>query len=107
MSSPAFSRLAQFLQNEMRMSHIYQPLMLKLLLERGGRAPTRDIAAAFLSHDESQLDYYETIIHRMPGSCFENTDSCRGTETVTRWPHSCTSCLPTSTPSWCGCATTR
>lgn len=68
MSSPAFQRLAQFLQNEMRMSHIYQPLMLKLLLEHDGRASTRDIAAAFLSHDESQLDYYETIANRMPGS---------------------------------------
>jgi hypothetical protein len=51
----------------MRMSHIYQPLMLKLLLEQGGRASTRDIAAAFLSYDESQLDYYETITNRMPG----------------------------------------
>jgi ATP adenylyltransferase len=67
MSSAAFQRLAEFLQNEMRMSHIYQPLMLKLLLEHGGRASTRDIAAAFLSHDESQLDYYETITDRMPG----------------------------------------
>jgi hypothetical protein len=35
MSTPAFQRLAQCLQNEMRMSHIYQPLMLKLLLEGG------------------------------------------------------------------------
>ena len=41
---------------------------MKLLIELGGRAPTRDIAAAFLSHDESQLDYYETIINRMPGA---------------------------------------
>jgi ATP adenylyltransferase len=67
MTSPAFQRIAQFLQHEMRMSHIYQPLMLKLLLEQSGRASTRDIAAAFLSHDESQLDYYETIANRMPG----------------------------------------
>ena len=69
MSSPtAFQRLAEFLQNQMRMSHIYQPLMLKLLLEQDGRASTREIAAAFLSHDESQLDYYETITNRMPGA---------------------------------------
>jgi hypothetical protein len=51
----------------MQMSHIYQPLMLKLLIERGGRASTGCIAAAVLSHDESQLDYYETIVNRMPG----------------------------------------
>ena len=41
---------------------------MKLLLEQGGRASTRDIAAAFLGHDESQLDYYETITERMPGA---------------------------------------
>src|SRR5207249_12280669 len=57
----------------MRMSHIYQPVMLKLLIEHDGRVSTRDIAAAFLSHDESQLDYYETITNRMPGGRAEKT----------------------------------
>jgi ATP adenylyltransferase len=51
----------------MRMSHIYQPVMLRELLNSGGKANIRDIAAAFLSRDESQLEYYEQITKNMPG----------------------------------------
>jgi len=51
----------------MRMAHIYQPVMLKELLERGGKAKIRDIAAAFLARHESQLEYYEEITKNMPG----------------------------------------
>jgi len=49
------------------MSHIYQPVMLEVLLTRGGQATTRDIAAAFLTHDVSQLEYYEQTVKKMPG----------------------------------------
>ena len=62
-----FDTLLRFLQREMRMSHIYQPLMLRILLQNGGIATTRQIAAAFLAEDESQLEYYEAITTRMPG----------------------------------------
>jgi diadenosine tetraphosphate (Ap4A) HIT family hydrolase/5-methylcytosine-specific restriction endonuclease McrA len=65
--SLAFDRLRQFLQRDMRMSHLYQPLMLKTLLNGNGRASTRQIAAAFLAEDESQLDYYQAVTNRMPG----------------------------------------
>jgi len=51
----------------MRMSHIYQPVMISELLKSGGKASIRDIAAAFLSRDESQLEYYEQITKDMPG----------------------------------------
>jgi diadenosine tetraphosphate (Ap4A) HIT family hydrolase len=51
----------------MRMAHIYQPLMLKVLIQGSGRASIRDIASAFLAHDESQIDYYAEITKRMPG----------------------------------------
>jgi diadenosine tetraphosphate (Ap4A) HIT family hydrolase len=51
----------------MRMSHIYQPVMIKELLKSGGKASIRNIAAAFLSRDESQLEYYEQITKDMPG----------------------------------------
>ena len=51
----------------MRMAHIYQPLMLKTLVERSGWASVRDIATAFLSRDESQIEYYSEITKRMPG----------------------------------------
>ena len=36
--SAAFERLRQFISSEMRMSHIYQPVMIQTLLEHGGRA---------------------------------------------------------------------
>ena len=49
------------------MSHIYQPVMIKELLKRGGKANTRKIAAAFLARDVSQLEYYEQITKDMPG----------------------------------------
>ena len=66
--SSAFSRLRDSLDRQMRMSHLYQPVMLEVLLERGGTAQIRDIAAAILAHDESQIDYYEEVVNRMPGS---------------------------------------
>ena len=49
------------------MSHIYQPVMIRELLKSGGKAGIRSIAAAFLSRDESQLEYYEQITKDMPG----------------------------------------
>jgi diadenosine tetraphosphate (Ap4A) HIT family hydrolase len=63
----AFSRLRDFLDRQMRMSHIYQPVMLEVLLASGGVAGIREIVVAILAHDESQIDYYEEIVKRMPG----------------------------------------
>jgi diadenosine tetraphosphate (Ap4A) HIT family hydrolase len=51
----------------MRMSHIYQPLMIRTLLNHGGQASIRQIASQFLHKDESQLEYYEEITKNMPG----------------------------------------
>jgi diadenosine tetraphosphate (Ap4A) HIT family hydrolase len=59
--------LEDFIQNRMRMSHVYQPVMLMTLLENDGKASTRDIAKAILDHDESQIDYYEKIVGNMVG----------------------------------------
>jgi hypothetical protein len=50
------------------MSHIYQPVMIRELVKRGGKASIRNIAAAFLARDVSQLEYYEQITKGMPGS---------------------------------------
>lgn len=63
----AFKRLRDFIQKQMRMSHIYQPVMIRELLKGGGKANIRKIAAAFLARDESQLEYYEQITKNMPG----------------------------------------
>jgi ATP adenylyltransferase len=51
----------------MRMSHIYQPVMIRELIKRGGNASIHNIAAAFLACDVSQLEYYEQITKGMPG----------------------------------------
>lgn len=50
----------------MRMSHIYQPLLIKTLVEAGGSATVRQLAQEFVLEDESQLQYYENTIKRMP-----------------------------------------
>src|SRR5262249_61772065 len=72
MPSTSFERLKEFLLSEMRMSHVYQPLMIRTLLERGGAATRRDIARCLLAEDQSQLEYYEEITQRMPGRVLAN-----------------------------------
>lgn len=60
-------RLKHFLETEMAMSHVYQPIMIRTMLEGGGAATRRQIAAAFLGADLSQLEYYENVVTRYPG----------------------------------------
>jgi diadenosine tetraphosphate (Ap4A) HIT family hydrolase/5-methylcytosine-specific restriction endonuclease McrA len=62
-----YEDILEFVSNKMRMSHVYQPIMLKALLESGGRTSTTTIAKAILDHDESQIEYYERIIGNMVG----------------------------------------
>ena len=45
-----YTRLRDSLIGHMRMSHVYQPVMLKVLLNGNGKASLRAIAAAFLIH---------------------------------------------------------
>ena len=63
----AFEKLARFISKEMRMSHVYQPVMLMVLLRNQGTANVSKIARALLSEDRSQVDYYKIIVQRMPG----------------------------------------
>src|SRR5215469_594941 len=56
-----------FIQHRMRMSHVYQPVMLMTLLVGGGKASTTTIAKTILDHDESQIEYYEKIVGNMVG----------------------------------------
>lgn len=67
MSPISLQDLRHFLTKRMRMSHIYQPLMIRTLLKHGGQASIRQIASQFLRRDESQLEYYEEITKNMPG----------------------------------------
>ncbi|OIQ81539.1 AP-4-A phosphorylase [mine drainage metagenome] len=59
--------LADFISTRMRMSHIYQPVMLLTLLENNGIASDEKIAKAILEYDQSQLEYYIKIVHNMVG----------------------------------------
>jgi hypothetical protein len=43
------------------MSHIYQPVMIKTLLEAGERADKSLIAKRILEYDFSQVEYYGNI----------------------------------------------
>ena len=61
-----FNQLIDFIENRMRMSHIYQPLLIRSLIDAGGSATIRQLAQAFLIQDESQLLYYEKRIKEMP-----------------------------------------
>jgi ATP adenylyltransferase len=56
----------------MRMSHVYQPLMLMTLLENGGSCSDTEIAKNLLARDESQIDYYRNITNNMVGKVLRN-----------------------------------
>jgi ATP adenylyltransferase len=59
--------LASYITKAMRMSHVYQPVMLRVLLENDGEASITEIAKALLSHDRSQVEYYELRTKNMVG----------------------------------------
>ena len=67
METSGYSRLSDFITKRMRMSHIYQPVMLRVLLENRGTASRTAIAKALLADDRSQIEYYEAIVRNMPG----------------------------------------
>ncbi len=61
-----YEQLVDFISSKMKMSHIYQPLLIRSLVDAGGSATLRQLAQFFLSQDESQLLYYEKRIKEMP-----------------------------------------
>jgi ATP adenylyltransferase len=63
----SFKRLQAYIREQMRMSHVYQPVMLQVLLEKGGSASTEEVAKALLSYDRSQVEYYEIRTKNMVG----------------------------------------
>lgn len=60
-------QLKTFIAETMRMSHVYQPVMLRLLLKKGGSASLTEISRALLSYDQSQVEYYELRTKNMVG----------------------------------------
>jgi len=67
-----YKNLKDFIVHKMRMSHIYQPVMLIALLDNGGRCYEEDIAKEILLHDQSQIDYYKNITNNMVGRVLKN-----------------------------------
>lgn len=67
-----YTELVDFIERRMRMSHIYQPVMMMTLLQHNGQASTRDIAKAILHDDQSQIEYYENITRNMVGRVLRN-----------------------------------
>ena len=61
-SEMTFSDLKDFLINRMRMSHIYQPVMLMTLLKNGGVVSVESLAKDLLINDQNQMGYYVTVI---------------------------------------------
>ncbi len=61
-----YQELVDFLEHKMSMSHVYQPLLVRALVDAGGAATVRQLAQVFLVQDESQLLYYEKRIKEMP-----------------------------------------
>ena len=51
----------------MRMSHIYQPVMLMTLLKEGGVASIETLSKTLLIEDKSQQEYYSNITKNMVG----------------------------------------
>jgi hypothetical protein len=54
-STLTVEELIEFIDNTMRMSHIYQPLLIQSLVESGGQATLRELAVKFLSEEEAEF----------------------------------------------------
>lgn len=62
-----YEKLRQFISEEMRMSQVYQPVMLMQLLKSNGEATVQQIAQAILDKDPTQIEYFTEIVKNMVG----------------------------------------
>jgi diadenosine tetraphosphate (Ap4A) HIT family hydrolase/5-methylcytosine-specific restriction endonuclease McrA len=56
----------------MRMSHVYQPVMIMKLLSNDGKAKADEIALDLVQNDLSQLEYYTERVNQMVGKVLRN-----------------------------------
>ena len=61
-----FDDLLKFVESELRMSHVYQPLLICFLVDSGGAATVRQLAQEFALADEASVLHYEKRIKEMP-----------------------------------------
>lgn len=64
-----FEDLKDYLTSKarMRMSHVYKPVMLLAMLNKGGSASKEDIAKEFILADAGMQKSYEQKVYQMPG----------------------------------------
>lgn len=60
------NELVEFIEKKMSMSHVYQPVLIRALVDSDGTATLRQLAQAFVLQDESELMGYERTIKKMP-----------------------------------------
>ena len=70
--SADYEKLKTYILKEMRMSHVYQPVMLLELLSNKGQASVRQIAEAILKKDPTQIEYFSEIVKNMVGKVLTN-----------------------------------
>ncbi|MEY4128106.1 MAG: hypothetical protein RL737_2295, partial [Bacteroidota bacterium] len=67
-----FHILAEYLSKRMRMSHVYQPVMIMKLLSNDGKAKADEIALDLVQNDLSQVEYYTERVNQMVGKVLRN-----------------------------------
>ena len=67
-SEGTFRLLEKFITKDMRMSQVYQPVMLIELLRNNDVASVEKIAKAILDRDPTQIEYFSKIVKAMPGN---------------------------------------
>ena len=59
-----YDAIKKYLQEQMKMSHVYQPVMLRRLLIVSGTAKVEEIALDLVQNDLSQIEYYTDRVLR-------------------------------------------
>ena len=57
------------------MTHIYQPLIVRALIESGGAATVRQLATEIAKSNEIDIQYYERVVKRYPKTALANRKS--------------------------------
>jgi len=61
-----FRNLYDYVKKKMVMSHVYQPVIIRALVQAAGKSTIRHLAQTLLLEDESQLLFYEKRLKEMP-----------------------------------------
>lgn len=62
-----YDAIKKYLQEQMKMSHVYQPMKMKPLLIGSGTAKVEEIALDLVQNDFRQIEYYTDRLHNMVG----------------------------------------